>query len=164
MVITMREYLYIDAAKEDKVMLRIFKNKWKPIVVITYLLRRRDVCSVDLMDPARGFWCGRFESITTEHYAHPGWSRQVPVKKKDIPGHHPRKKIISPLEVYSDPAVQNSIPPAKTCTEAEVNRMIDFDYLVGVFNTSGIDGLHAELSRLKGLGKEPHQFINRNRH
>ena len=36
---------------------------------------------------------------------------------------------------------------------------IDFAYLCGVFNTSGIDGLHKEIQRLKELGKEPHDII-----
>lgn len=36
---------------------------------------------------------------------------------------------------------------------------IDFAYLCGVFNVSGIDGLHNEIHRLKELGKEPHNII-----
>jgi len=38
-------------------------------------------------------------------------------------------------------------------------REVDFAYLCGVFNTSGIDGLHNEVQRLKELGKEPHHII-----
>ena len=38
-------------------------------------------------------------------------------------------------------------------------REVDFAYLCGVFNTSGIDGLHTEIQRLKELGKEPHDII-----
>ena len=38
-------------------------------------------------------------------------------------------------------------------------RDVDFAYLCGVFNTSGIDGLHNEIQRLKELGKEPHNII-----
>jgi hypothetical protein len=38
-------------------------------------------------------------------------------------------------------------------------REVDFAYLCGVFNTSGIDGLHNEIQRLKELGKEPHDII-----
>ena len=37
---------------------------------------------------------------------------------------------------------------------------IDFSYLCGVFNCSGIDGLHKEIQRLKELGKNPHDIIN----
>ena len=37
---------------------------------------------------------------------------------------------------------------------------IDFAYLCGVFNVSGIDGLHKEIQRLKELGKEPHDIID----
>ena len=39
-------------------------------------------------------------------------------------------------------------------------REVDFAYLCGVFNTSGIDGLHTEIQRLKELGKEPHDIIS----
>ena len=38
-------------------------------------------------------------------------------------------------------------------------REVDFAYLCGVFNTSGIDGLNNEIQRLKELGKEPHDII-----
>ena len=38
-------------------------------------------------------------------------------------------------------------------------REVDFAYLCGVFNTSGIDGLHTEIQRLKELSKEPHDII-----
>jgi hypothetical protein len=38
-------------------------------------------------------------------------------------------------------------------------REVDFAYLCGVFNTSGIDGLHNEIQRLKELDKEPHDII-----
>ena len=38
-------------------------------------------------------------------------------------------------------------------------REVDFAYLCGVFNSSGIDGLHKEIQRLKELGKEPHDII-----
>ena len=36
---------------------------------------------------------------------------------------------------------------------------VDFAYLAGVFNTSGIDGLHEEIQRLKRLGIEPHDIF-----
>lgn len=42
-----------------------------------------------------------------------------------------------------------------TYTEQE----IDFAYLAGVFNASGIDGLYNEIQRLKSLGKNPHDII-----
>ena len=38
-------------------------------------------------------------------------------------------------------------------------REVDFAYLCGVFNTSGIDGLYTEIQRLKELGKKPHDII-----
>ena len=37
---------------------------------------------------------------------------------------------------------------------------VDFAYLCGVFNVSGIDGLHKEIQRLKAIGKEPHDIID----
>jgi hypothetical protein len=36
---------------------------------------------------------------------------------------------------------------------------IDAAYLLGVFNTGGIDKLGSEIARLKELGKMPHEFI-----
>jgi hypothetical protein len=39
-------------------------------------------------------------------------------------------------------------------------RDVDFAYLCGVFNVSGIDGLHKEIQRLKEIGKEPHDIID----
>ena len=38
-------------------------------------------------------------------------------------------------------------------------RDVDFAYLCGVFNVSGIDGLHKEIQRLKAIGKDPHYII-----
>ena len=39
-------------------------------------------------------------------------------------------------------------------------RDVDFAYLCGVFNVSGIDGLHKEIKRLKDIGREPHDIID----
>lgn len=36
---------------------------------------------------------------------------------------------------------------------------IDFAYLAGVLNVSGIDGLHNEIQRLKSIGKHPHDIF-----
>ena len=36
---------------------------------------------------------------------------------------------------------------------------IDGAYLLGVFNSVGIDGLSEEIKRIKKLGMLPHQFI-----
>jgi len=38
-------------------------------------------------------------------------------------------------------------------------REVDFAYLTGVFNVSGIDGLQKEIERLKGIGKNPHDIF-----
>lgn len=46
-----------------------------------------------------------------------------------------------------------------SCSLRFSEREVDFAYLCGVFNTSGIDGLHTEIQRLKELGKEPHDII-----
>lgn len=37
---------------------------------------------------------------------------------------------------------------------------VDFAYLCGVFNSSGIDGLHKETQRLISIGKNPHDIID----
>ena len=39
-------------------------------------------------------------------------------------------------------------------------RDVDFTYWCGVFNVSGIDGLHKEIQRLKEIGKDPHDIID----
>jgi hypothetical protein len=39
-------------------------------------------------------------------------------------------------------------------------REIDFTYLMGVFNVSGMEGLSKELLRLKALNKVPHDIVN----
>lgn len=36
---------------------------------------------------------------------------------------------------------------------------IDLAYLTGVLNVVGIDGLHKEIERLKGIGKNPHDIF-----
>ena len=46
-----------------------------------------------------------------------------------------------------------------SCSLRYSEREIDFAYLAGVFNVSGIDGLQKEIERLKGLGKNPHDII-----
>ena len=38
-------------------------------------------------------------------------------------------------------------------------REIDFAYLAGVFNVSGLDGLEQEIKRLKSLDLKPHECI-----
>jgi hypothetical protein len=41
----------------------------------------------------------------------------------------------------------------------QTKRYIDLAYLTGVFNVSGIDGLQKELTRLKDIGKNPHDIF-----
>lgn len=55
------------------------------------------------------------------------------------------------VKLFCQPAVSGSLRFSE--------REVDFAYLCGVFNTSGIDGLHNEIQRLKELGKEPHDII-----
>ena len=41
----------------------------------------------------------------------------------------------------------------------QTKRHIDLAYLTGVFNVVGIDGLQKELTRLKEIGKKPHDIF-----
>jgi len=42
----------------------------------------------------------------------------------------------------------------------QTKRHIDLAYLTGVFNVVGIDGLQKELTRLKEIGKNPHDIFS----
>ena len=64
-------------------------------------------------------------------------------------------KYITVLEEQAEQLRQHFVSGSLRFSEREV----DFAYLCGVFNTSGIDGLHTEIQRLKELGKEPHDII-----
>ena len=64
-------------------------------------------------------------------------------------------KYITVLEEQSEQLHKTNVSGSLRFSEREV----DFAYLCGVFNTSGIDGLHTEIQRLKELGKEPHNII-----
>jgi hypothetical protein len=59
------------------------------------------------------------------------------------------------LEVCFDDFAEMVVDDAMRYYERE----IDFAYLAGVFNVSGIDGLQGEIERLRGLGKNPHDII-----
>jgi hypothetical protein len=62
--------------------------------------------------------------------------------------------------VTSDDAVQQVLDLFDVSSSLRFSEHeIDFAYFCGVFNTSGIDGLHKEIQRLKELGKEPHDII-----
>lgn len=61
-------------------------------------------------------------------------------------------------EQLKEYAAQCALPPVSGSLRYS-EREVDFAYLCGVFNTSGIDGLHNEIQRLKELGKEPHDII-----
>ena len=71
------------------------------------------------------------------------------------------------LTQWQHELLENVIQVAQTkLCQSDVNgslqfseREVDFAYLCGVFNTSGIDGLYTEIQRLKKLGKEPHNII-----
>jgi hypothetical protein len=41
----------------------------------------------------------------------------------------------------------------------DIEKQIDISYMIGIFNTSGVDGLSKELIRLKGAGKNPHNVL-----
>ena len=62
-------------------------------------------------------------------------------------------------------SLENESPPS--CLGAAISpslrfseRDVDFAYLCGVFNVSGIDGLNKEIQRLKEIGKAPHNIID----
>lgn len=55
---------------------------------------------------------------------------------------------------------RKDIGHSDTKQESFTSNEIDFAYLIGVFNSTGIDGLHKELNRLKGLDKKPHNIID----
>lgn len=59
--------------------------------------------------------------------------------------------VLSEVKKFNSGAVSGSLRFSE--------REVDFAYLCGVFNTSGIDGLHNEIQRLKEIGKEPHDII-----
>ncbi len=63
-----------------------------------------------------------------------------------------RIMITTPL---SHPLPQGDVSGSLRFSERDV----DFAYLCGVFNVSGIDGLHKEIQRLKAIGKDPHDII-----
>ena len=64
-------------------------------------------------------------------------------------------RVIEPMEAKQQVLDLFAVSSSLRFSEREV----DFAYLCGVFNTSGIDGLHNEIQRLKELGKEPHDII-----
>jgi antirestriction protein ArdC len=59
------------------------------------------------------------------------------------------------LETQNQPSCLGGVSGSLCYSERE----IDFAYLAGVFNVSGIDGLQKEIERLKELGKNPHDII-----
>jgi hypothetical protein len=68
---------------------------------------------------------------------------------------YPVSAVIAMLEEQSQQLRQPPVSGSLRFSEREV----DFAYLCGVFNASGIDGLQNEIQRLKELGKEPHDII-----
>ena len=74
-----------------------------------------------------------------------------------------KKQILEILQKY----IQNEKNVNKALVDifalAYTEQEIDFIYLAGVFNVSGIDGLQKEINRLKSIGKDPHDIILDNR-
>lgn len=68
-------------------------------------------------------------------------------------------KLMIDLIQFAEEVVKNCNTTAVSGSLRFSEREVDFAYLCGVFNTSGIDGLHTEIQRLKELGKEPHDII-----
>ena len=64
-------------------------------------------------------------------------------------------RVIEPIEAKEQLLDLFAVSGSLRFSEREV----DFAYLCGVFNTSGIDRLCTEIQRLKELGKAPHDII-----
>lgn len=62
-------------------------------------------------------------------------------------------KLVHDIKALSIADVSGMLPD-------QTKRHIDLAYLTGVFNVSGIDGLQKELTRLKEIGKNPHDFFS----
>lgn len=69
--------------------------------------------------------------------------------------------------IYTEKRESNLVHDIKALSIADVSGMlpdqtkqyIDLAYLTGVFNVSGVDGLQQELTRLKEIGKNPHDIF-----
>lgn len=61
-------------------------------------------------------------------------------------------KLVHDIKALSIADVSGMLPD-------QTKRHIDLAYLTGVFNVSGIDGLQKELTRLKKIGKNPHDIF-----
>lgn len=70
--------------------------------------------------------------------------------------------------IYTEKREANLVHDIKALGIADVSGMlpnqtkrhIDLAYLTGVFNVVGIDGLQKELTRLKKIGKNPHDLFS----
>ncbi len=67
--------------------------------------------------------------------------------------------LMNQLDAMEEIVTKNFALPLVSGSLRYSERVVDFAYLCGVFNTSGIDELHDEIQRLKELGKEPHNII-----
>ena len=61
-------------------------------------------------------------------------------------------KLVHDIKAISIADVSGMLPD-------QTKRHIDLAYLTGVFNVVGIDGLQKELTRLKEIGKKPHDIF-----
>ena len=61
-------------------------------------------------------------------------------------------KLVHDIKALSIADVNGMLPD-------QTKRHIDLAYLTGVFNVVGIDGLQKELTRLKEIGKKPHDIF-----
>jgi len=61
-------------------------------------------------------------------------------------------KLVHDIKALSIANVSGMLPD-------QTKRHIDLAYLTGVFNVVGIDGLQKELTRLKEIGKKPHDIF-----
>jgi hypothetical protein len=76
---------------------------------------------------------------------------------KGLANHTSIPKMIG--EICGELVKNNAVLPHVRLSLRFSERDVDFAYLCGVFNVSGIDGLHKEIQRLKAIGKDPHDII-----
>ena len=63
------------------------------------------------------------------------------------------------LEELTDLVNKLLIPDISGILSKQTKQYIDLAYIIGVFNVSGFDGLNKELTRLKEIGKKPHDIF-----
>lgn len=72
-----------------------------------------------------------------------------------------REKVLLGIasDIYEKQVKNLHIAPVSESLPDFTGNDVDGAYFLGVFNSSGIDGLSDELKRIKELGLNPHQFL-----